>query len=168
MVTKKSMWVLLSFFIMSAYFMGSADQVMAETWTCKIMNKLTKIESSAIPDAEGHLMVFAMREGATMCDNGEMGWHKVVYTWDGIQAEGSYSQYITMTLTDGSTFTTYCQAKGIPGGYKWEANMINGTGRFQGVKGTASGEGKFLRPEKGEVLGKAVGKVTFNFTVPSK
>ncbi len=168
MVTKKSIWIFLSVFIIAAWLLGSANQVMAETWNCKILNKVTKMEFSTIPDAEGHVVAFTTREGATMCDNGEMGWHKVVYIWDGIQSQGTYSQYITLTLLDGSTLTNYTQAKGIPGGYKWEANIINGTGRFQGIKGTASGEGKFLPPEKGEILGKAVGKLTINFTVPSK
>jgi hypothetical protein len=167
MSTRKSMWILLSVFIVAAFLLGSANQVMAETWNCKIMNKLTKIEGSPIPDAEGHWVGANIREGATMCDNGEMGWHKTTVIWDGIKSEGTYSQYVTLTLLDGSTMTNYCQDKGIPGGYKWEANFINGTGRFKGIKGTASGAGKFLPPEKGEILGKAVGTVTFNFTLPS-
>jgi hypothetical protein len=109
-----------------------------------------------------------MREGATICDNGEIGWHKVLVTWDGIKTEGTFSQYITFTLQDGSTITNYTQAKGIPGGYKWTAEIIHGTGRFNGIKGTVMGEGKILPPEKGEILGKAVGTTTFNFTLPPK
>jgi len=165
MATRKSMWILLGAFIIAAFLLGSANQVMAETWNCKIMNKLAKIEGSPIPDAEGHWINFQMREGATMCDNGEMGWHKTSVIWDGIKHEGGYTQYVTLTLLDGSTITFSTQSKGIPGAYKFEANIINGTGRFKGIKGTASGAGKFLPPEKGEILGKAVGTVTFDFTL---
>jgi hypothetical protein len=168
MATKKSMWILLSVFIIAASLLGSGTQVTAETWNCKDMNKIVKIEGSPIPDAEGHWVNIQMREGATICDNGEIGWHKVLVTWDGIKTEGTFSQYITLTLQDGSTITNYTQAKGIPGGYKWTAEIIHGTGRFNGIKGTVMGEGKILPPEKGEILGKAVGTTTFNFTLPPK
>jgi len=166
MATKKSMWILLSVFIIAEFLLGSTNQVMAETWNCKAMNKMVKAEGSLIPDAEGHWVGMNMREGVTMCDNGEIGWHKVVVIWDGIKSVGTYSQYITLTLQDGSTITNFAQDKGMPGGYKWTGQIINGTGRFKGIKGTVTAEGKMLPPEKGEIMGKAVGTATFNFTLP--
>jgi uncharacterized protein involved in cysteine biosynthesis len=67
MATRKSMWILLSVFIITAFLLASVTQVMAETWNCKAMNKVTKVEGSPIPDAEGHWVGMNMREGATIC-----------------------------------------------------------------------------------------------------
>jgi hypothetical protein len=168
MATKKAVWILLSVFIIAAWLLGSTNEVMAETWNCKAMNHVTKIEASLIPDAEGHWVGVNMREGVTMCDNGEMGWHKVVAIWDGIKGVGGFSQYITLTLQDGSTITNFARDTSFPGGYKWTGQIINGTGRFKGIKGTVMGAGKVLPPEKGEIGGKAVGTATFDFTLPPK
>jgi hypothetical protein len=149
MAIKKPMWILFSVFIIGVFLLCSGTQLIAETWNCKAMNKMVKAEGSPIPDAEGHWVGMNMREGVTICDNGEIGWHKVVVVWDGIKGEGTYSQYITLTLQDGSTITNFAQDKGIPGGYKWTGQIINGTGRFKGIKGTVSAEGKILPPENG-------------------
>ena len=168
MATKKSMWVLLSFFIIAAFLLASVTQVTAETWKFKASNHATKVEMRPIPDAEGHWVGFQEREGVTIYETGELSWHKVIVIFDGVKGVGVYSQYIIVTFQDGSTMTNYCQGKSFPGGYKWTAEIINGTGRFKGVKGTVTGEGKFLPPEKGEILGKAVGEGTTTFTLPAK
>ena len=168
MATRKLMGVLLSAFIITAFLLASIAQVMAETWNCKTMNKLMKREGSLIPDAEGHWVGANIREGATMCDNGEMGWYTVVSISDGVKGVGSYTQYVTMTLQDGSTITNVVKDKSTPGVFKYTAEIINGTGRFKGIKGTVTGEGKTLPPEKGEIIGKSVGIVIFNFTIPPK
>ena len=92
----------------------------------------------------------------------------MVVIFDGAKGVGPYTQYITLTLQDGSTITNLAKDTSFPGGYKWTGEIINGTGRFKGIKGTVMGAGKMLPPEKGEILGKAVGTATFNFTLPPK
>jgi hypothetical protein len=166
--TKKSMWFFLTVLIFAAFLLGSATQVIAETWKFKASNHVTKVEMRPIPDAEGHWVGFQEREGVTIYETGELAWHKVVVIFDGIKGVGGYSQYITVTFQDGSTMTNYCQGKSFPGGYKWTAEIINGTGRFKGAKGTVTSEGKSLPPEKGEIIGKAVGEGTTTFTLPPK
>jgi hypothetical protein len=166
---KKSMLILLSVFIIAAWLLGSVAQVMAETWKYKTFNHLTKIEGLAIPDAEGHWGGLQIREGVTIYENGEMSWHKVLVIYDGVKGVGSFDQYITATFQDGSTITNYAkQAKSFVGGFKWTADIIHGTGRFQGIKGTVTAAGKFLPLEKGEIVGKAVGEGTLSFTLPPK
>ena len=73
-----------------------------------------------------------------------------------------------MTLQDGSTITNFVKDKMTSGDRKYTAEIINGRGRFKGIKGTVTGEGKTLPPEKGEIIGKSVGTVIFNFTLPPK
>jgi len=51
---------------------------------------------------------------------------------------------------------------------KWAGDIIHGTGRFQGIKGTVTTSSKRLPPEKGELMGKTIGEGTLNYTLPSK
>jgi len=168
MATRKSIGVLLCGFIIAAFLLGSVAQVMAETWNYKAHNRLMKVEGRQIPDAEGHWVGYQEREGVTIFENGELGWHKVSVIYDGTKGIGSFTQYITLTFPDGSTITNCSKAPSLVGEYKWTAEIIHGTGRFQGIKGTVTGFGKFLPPEKGELGGKAFGAGTFTFTLPPK
>jgi hypothetical protein len=51
---------------------------------------------------------------------------------------------------------------------KWTSEIIHGTGRFQGIKGTVTITGKFFPPDKGGIGWKTVGEYTSNFTLPPK
>ena len=168
MGTRKRMRILLGSLIISAFLLVSVAQVMAETWNCKSMGKVIKREGSLIPDVEGHWVGISVSEGATICDNGEMGWWTSLFFWDGVKGIGAYTQYITMALQDGSTITNVVKDKRTPGDFKYIAEIINGTGRFVGIKGTVTVEGKTLPPEKGEIIGKSASKVIFTFTLPPK
>ncbi len=57
---------------------------------------------------------------------------------------------------------------GLQTGSKMSGEIIHGTGRFQGIKGTVSSTSKILPPEKGEPSGKAVGEGALVYTLPSK
>ena len=50
----------------------------------------------------------------------------------------------------------------------WTSEIIKGTGRFEGSKGTHTGKAKFLPVEKGEAGPKGIGEGTYTFTLPSK
>jgi hypothetical protein len=168
MATKKFMWVLLSVFI-GTWLLSPVPQTIAETWKSKFFMHATKVEGVPIPGAEGHIVGLLVREGPSIYDNGEMGWTKVVVIADTIKGVGSFSQYATTTFQDGSTMTSY--TKGTTGGptAQFAGEFIHGTGRFQGIKGTATSISvKMLPPEKGEIMGKAIGEVTATFTLPPK
>jgi hypothetical protein len=167
MATKKFMWVLLSVSI-AAWLLCPVPQTMAETLKGKLFNHVTKVEGVPIPDAEGHIVGLMVREGVTVYENGELGWTKAVAIADTTKGVGPFSQYATTTFQDGSTIISY--TKGTVSGPRFEFNaeIIHGTGRFQGIKGTITVTGKGLPPEKGEIIGKAVGELTMTFTLPSK
>ncbi len=168
MARRMSICFFLSLFIVASCFLGLVDQVMAETWKYRIFDHATKMEAQMIPDAAGHFVGLQIREGVTIFENGELAWHKTVAIFDGVKGAGPYSRYMTTTFQDGSTMTNYAKGTSFPGGYNWTAEIIHGTGRFQGIKGTITGTGKFLPTEKGEISGKAVGEGTITFSLPSK
>ncbi len=80
---------------------------------------------------------------------------------------------MTYTFLDGSIITTRVKGKSeaSPQAFatvKFNGEIIAGTGRFQGIKGTVTISAKLLRPEKGEIGPKAVGEGTFLYTLPGK
>ena len=167
MITKKFMPVLLSVFI-ATWLLSSVSQTMAETRKGKTFQHTTKVEMVPIPDAEGHMVGAFVREGVNIYDNGELGWNKTVIIWDGTKGVGSFSQYTTVTFQDGSTTTSYTKGTGSGPTAQFSGELIHGTGRFQGIKGTVTGTAKNLPPEKGEIIGKAVSEWTLTFTLPPK
>ena len=167
MNTKKFMWVLLIVFI-AAWLLSPVPQTMAETWKATYFVHCTKVEGIPIPDAEGHILGLFVREGVGIHDNGELAWGKMVTIGDMTKGVGSFSQYSMNTYLDGSTTTSYTKGTFSGPSVQFTGEMIHGTGRFQGIKGTITATGKFLPLEKGEIMPKAVGEFTMTFTLPSK
>jgi hypothetical protein len=159
--------------VIGIWLLGAVPQAMAETMNIKYFSHVMKREGVPIPDAEGHAVAFGMSEGATVLETGEMAWHKSVVLSDMTKGSGSIELYSTHTFPDGSTFTTHTKgtveatSAGVTA-RKWAGDIIHGTGRFQGIKGTITTSSKMLPPEKGEIAGKNIGEGTLNYTLPSK
>ena len=82
--------------------------------------------------------------------------------------------YQIITFADGSTIVLRVEGTlggGVPGasatgGTKQE--IIKGTGRFEGIKGTGSSKVKFFPLEKWDPGAAGVGEGTLEYTLPSK
>jgi hypothetical protein len=161
-------------FVIGIWFLGFIPEATAETLNFRTFNHVVKAEAVSIPDAEGHLVRLTLREGAQIFENGELGWMKMVLYNDLIKGAGAIDMYNTVTFQDGSTITTHSKGRveatpaGLQTGSKFTGEIIHGTGRFQGIKGTVTTSSKVLPPEKGEPSGKAVGEGTYVYTLPSK
>jgi hypothetical protein len=166
--------VVASIFVIGIWLLGFVPQATAETLNFKLFNHAMKAEVVPIPDAEGHFVRLTQREGVFIFENGELAWQKAVFYNDLIKGAGSFEQYNTITFQDGSTITTFNKGRseatpaGLQTGTKTTGEIIHGTGRFQGIKGTISLSSKVLPPEKGEPVGKAIGEGTYVYTLPSK
>ncbi|MBU1207984.1 MAG: hypothetical protein KKH04_13825 [Proteobacteria bacterium] len=83
-------------------------------------------------------------------------------------------QYVTVNFEDGSTIiiksygTLGGTAAGALASGGWTSEIIQGTGRFQGIKGTQAAKAKYLPIEKGEAGPKGYGEGTITYTLPSK
>ncbi len=167
MTTKKFMWVLLSVFI-AILVWGFASQTMAETWKGKTFHYTAKVEMVPVPNTEGHFVGMMVREGVNTYENGEQGWNKTIIIWDGVKNEGTFAQYTLVTFQDGSTTISYTKGTSSGGVAQFSGEIIHGTGRFQGIKGTVTVTAKNLPPQKGETIGKALSEWTLTYTLPSK
>ena len=47
---------------------------------------------------------------------------------------------------------------------KVSGEIIKGTGRFEGIKGTFTTSTRVLKPEKGELGGKNISEIVFNYS----
>lgn len=176
MVTQKlfRIFFLTSFSVIVIWSIGVTPQVVAETLTYKFFFPTTQREMLPIGDVDGHGVGLIVRQGAVFLENGEMAWGKAVVLFDMIKGAGSFDQYSTLTFQDGSTIitrtkgTTEATPAGVPTEAKWTGEIIKGTGRFEGIKGTGASRAKQLPPEKGELGGKALGEGTLTYTLPNK
>ena len=172
MTTRKSVWVLFGILVISGWVLGSVSYARAETMHLKFYTWVTKAQEVPIDDVEGHVVRFVERGVFYVFENGEVATSKNIATADLIKGSGTYTEYVTMTFQDGSTMVRKNQGTvgealtGGSGGIKSE--IIKGTGRFEGAKGTASGTIKYLPLEKGEAGPKGYGEGTMTYTLPSK
>jgi len=167
MIRKKFMLVLLSVFI-TICLLSSVSQTMAETRKGKTFHYTAKVEMVPIPNTEGHAFGTFVREGVNTYEDGEQGWNKTYIFWDGVKDVGNFVQYTIVTFQDGSTTISYTKGTSSGGAAQFSGEIIHGTGRFQGIKGTVTGTAKNLPPVKGEIIGKALSEWTMTFTLPPK
>jgi len=172
MATKKSMLVFLGILVASVV-LGSAIKVDAETMNYKFYTWVNKGETVPVGDAEGHIVFFNQRGAFYVFENGEIATINHVATADMIKGSGSFWQYVTINFADGSTIII--KSQGTVGGTAagaasggWTSEIIKGTGRFEGIKGTQRATAKYLPLEKGEAGQKGYGEGTITYTLPSK
>ena len=168
MATPKSLWVLLGLLAISVWVLGSALPGRAEELHYKFYTWMIKNESVPVADVEGHTVGFGMRGAFYVFDNGEVATTKHVSTNDLIKGAGSFMQYVTVNFPDGSTITI--KSHGTVGGGTggWTSEILKGTGRFEGIKGTQSAKVKYLPVEPGEAGAKGYGEGTITYTLPPK
>jgi hypothetical protein len=171
--TKKSTWVLFGILVISAWVLGSAIQAGAETLNYKFYTYVIKEENIPIADVEGHTVFLQVRGSFYVFENGEVGTVRAIVTGDSVKGSGPFMQYVTITFGDGSTIIIKSQGTvGIPvagtsAAGAWRSEIIKGTGRFEGIKGTQAAKATYLPVEKG-LPQEGYGEGTLTYTLPSK
>jgi hypothetical protein len=174
MATNKSMMVLFGVLMISSFILGSSIQAGAETLKFKFYSYVTRNESVPVGDVEGHILSLTTKMAFCILENGEIATEIAVITNDSTKGFGSAIQYRTMTFADGSTIIVKAQttaegtAVGKPAAARTTREIIKGTGRFEGIKGTGTSTVKYLPVEKGEAGPKGIGEGTLTYTLPSK
>ena len=175
MATKKSTWVVIGFFIIAAWFLAFVIEAQAETMKCKVARVATKDETMPIGDEEGHMLGMQISEGMAFFENGDVANFKTQSISDRRTGTGKGRQsisYIFFTFEDESSIIIKLDYRAIadPSGKistKAAGEMIKGTGRFKGIKGTFSSTGKMLPPIKGEAEKYYIDAI-LTYTLPPK
>ncbi len=174
MATRKTVWVLFGILVISVWVLGSSIPAGAETMNYKYYSWMNKQEIVPIDDVEGHIVTLAQRGGFYVFESGEIATTKIVSLNDLVKLSGPATVYETITFTDGSTIMSKGQsilsgtAAGTGGSGESTREIIKGTGRFEGIKGTQSAKVKYLPVEKAEAGRKAYGEGIFTYTLPTK
>jgi len=168
MATRKSRWILFGILVISALVLGSAIYVGAETLSYKLYTWVIKSETVPIGDVEGHTVALTVRGSFYVFENGEVATGYAVVSGDRIGGTNKFSQYTTVTFPDGSTIIRRDQGTTGGGTGGFTSEIIKGTGRFEGIKGTHAAKLKYLPIEKWEAGPKGIGEGTFTYTLPSK
>ena len=173
MATKKSMLVLFGVLVISSFVLASVIQAGAESLKFKFYSYVTQDESLPVGDVEGHMLSLTTRRAFCILENGEIATEVAVQTRDLVKGSGSAIQYRTMTFADGSTIMVKAQTtvEVTAAGARTATTtreIIKGTGRFEGIKGTGTSAVKYLPLEKGELGPKGIGEGTLTYTLPSK
>jgi hypothetical protein len=130
MATNKLMCVLFGILLISAWVLGSANQATAETLNFKSYTYGIKSERISIGDVEGHVLIFSLRSGFYVFENGEVATANQVLQSEWIKGEGPALQYITLTFTDGSTIILKSQGTVGGGSAAFRSEIIKGN--YQG------------------------------------
>ena len=167
-------WGFIGILVVVVWLLGPVTQALAETMKYKFLGNVTKREDVPIGDVEGHLVGLTVIDGVAVFENGEMAPFKGIVAFDIIKGVGSFDKYTTITFGDGSKIISKLRGTtGVTSGETASSaalagELIKGTGRFEGIKGTATTSLRILPPEKGELGGKRVGECTVTYTLPAK
>jgi hypothetical protein len=170
-------WGFMGILIIAICFFLPVASTMAETLKFKVSNVATKVDSYPVGDVDGHNIIFVIRDGLFVLEDGEIGSFKALVNIDfTVGKGGSYLGYFILTFLDGSaivgTFqpaTLYPDPEGkVSSNSKGSGEIISGSGRFKGIKGTQTFTSKVLKPLKGEIQGKGYGEFTLTYTLPPK
>ena len=174
MAKRRSIWIVFGMLVTSSCLLGFPIQAGAETLNYKFYTWVNKGETVPVGDVEGHSVWYLVRGAFRAYENGEVATATAVVTGDFIKGAGPIMQYVTLTYGDGSTIiiksegTAGVPTAGSPTAGGWKSEIIKGTGRFEGIKGTDSAKAKYFPIEKGEAGPRGYGEGTMTFTLPSK
>ncbi len=173
MNTKKSIWILFGILVISAWVLGSVIQAGAETLKGRTATVVTKDENIPVGDQEGHILGLQTTEGLAFFENGEIAKMRIQLIYDSIRGKGGQAiTYATYTFEDGSTIVARTQRLMVRDqsgtlSAKVTSELIKGTGRFEGIKGTGSATGRQFLASKGEPM-KITNDFTWTYTLPTK
>jgi hypothetical protein len=169
MAPKKYMWIFFGILVVSVWVLGSAIQVGAETWNYRFYTWVIKGEDYPVGDVEGHDVGFRTRGYFIMYENGEIATANSVTTQDRTKESTPYMLYQTIFFQDGSTIIIKSQGTTVgrttassSARSESKSEIIKGTGRFEGIKGTTSSKTKYLPIIRG------YGEGTLTYTLPGK
>jgi hypothetical protein len=161
-------WGFIGISVITAWLLGFVIEAQAETMKCRTAGVITKQEAVPVGD-EGHLLGLTIREGLAFFENGEIATYTAKSIWDATMGKVFKSNgYIFYKFEDGSTIVTTSDQRSIadPSGNfssRITGEILEGTGRFEGIKGGISTIGKQFPDVKGEA-NKSSTDVIFTYT----
>jgi hypothetical protein len=172
MVPRNLLWGVLGFFVVMGLLLGFAMPANAETMKCKAVGVTLNMEKVTVDDEDGHTLGLQTIEGLAIFDNGEIARTKIKAIVDLTKSSGFLAiAYFSFYFDDGATIVLKLDRRGIidekgVASTKVVSEIKKGTGRYAGIKGTATGAGKNFSVQ-GEAV-KSFNDLTFTYTLPPR
>jgi hypothetical protein len=176
MEKRRIILAVISIFLISIWLFP--NQVGAETRKYKIVLYFTRVEMSPIPAMEGQVYMLTEFRGLTFWEDGEISTYSGAAIGESYKGKGPFQNCVTHTFADSSTivsknrFISISAPDGKTGLYEEiTGEIVKGTGRFEGIKGTITAKGKRvapLSPGLKEMRGDAVFEGLMTYTLPPK
>jgi hypothetical protein len=160
--------------MLAVWMLAPTLKASAETRKFKVNNQVTKFEYIPILDSPGHIVGLFERQGDVLFEDGEKAKQILRGTIDFDRGKGTFQSYSLFTFDDGST--TIAKVEGTfeipPGGKlpvsKGNGKYIKGSGRYKGIQGTYTFNGKQTKPYGGEFKGDQEIEVIADYKLPKK
>ena len=153
---KEKKKILNIFSLIGIFFVATClltSQATAGEKKYQIINYISKVERLPVGDKEGHNLGFYERRGIVIFEDGEIATFIGRGTFDLTNNEGAGEGYSLTTYKDGSTeWAKFRFTLVLPPGEKplpiveHKGEYIEGTGRFQGIKGSFTCKGPYITP----------------------
>ena len=169
MKTKKARLLILSTLATLVCLGCFVLQVSADdTLKYKFTTWQVKAETAPAYDLPGHIVFLGTRGALFFFENGDVATVNISTMSDMSGGKGPFWQYVNIKFPDKSTIVI--KSQGYFGGDvgNWKSEIIKGTGRFEGVKGTQEANATFFPLEKGEGGPRGYGEGSITYTLPSK
>jgi hypothetical protein len=174
MPTRKSVMIFIGILLIGGFLLGFVTQTVAETKKWRYVGYFQKAEIQPVGDVEGHYLAIFEFRGLAFVD-GEVAIASGVAYGDFVKGIGPVTNYVKYVFEDGSTMQSINRFKAtIAPDMKtglWEdgkGEFTMGTGRFAGIKGNLSWQGKRLTGFTKEAKGEHFCDGTMTYTLPSK
>ena len=148
-----------------------ASPAHAETLKAKVTNYSVKLEFVPAGDVQGHVIGLNTREGSAVFEDGQRARYSMVSTFDYTAGKGGTTNgYTKMTFKDDSFIMFKWNADAGIGPDKLPTSkgtgtIIGGGGRYKGIKGTVSFEGKRTKPTSEDAKREMVVHAVINYTL---
>ena len=158
-------------FVFSFTFGLYPNNAKAEDVEYQVVNYLDGVNFIPVPDVEKHAIGTYERRGVAIFKNGETAAFHTRGLWDFVDHNGVFNGYQTLTFPDGSTNTIKYSGNMTKEGenlptLKAKGEYVKGTGKYEGIKGNVTIEGKYITPYNKETKADAVFNQKASYTLP--
>jgi hypothetical protein len=144
----------------------------AESMNYKFNTQLVRVDMVEDGEVDGHVVYLIYED--IIFESGELATIKAPATTAHINGVGPLILTVNMIFADGSMITKKRQGtirttpEGTGALCNWTSEILNGSGRFEGIKGNQIGRATSLKIHKGDLEGEMQGEGTINYTLPLK
>ena len=174
MATKRAIYICI-ILIIATWLLGSITEVGAQSYTlkCRETGHMPKVHVIEVGDVPGHIVLVGENAGVLSCDDGSIATTSTKWMTDMTKGSGKSLAYELISYEDGSTTwvksktTVTAEPERKTGRWEGTFEYVKGTGRFEGIRGSASYTGKRLvsTPSAGAQY---YVDLTITYTLPSK